>query len=293
MTSQAYMEKQVQNDSPEFAYHLLRGAVERFSKGLPELDEKQYAEARAQARKTYAMESLVLSTPEARDIVVAESKTEQALAEIAARYASHEDFLQDMAANGLTEGSLKRALQRELMFNAVMERVTAHSPAVSDLDVRLFYEFHKDRFTIPEKRKVRHVLITINEDYAENTRETAYQRARRIADKARAKPRRFHALARENSECPTAMQDGQLGEVKRGTLYPQLDAALFAMQEGEVSDVIETEVGFHVLYCEKIIPGKLIPRVKAEAKIRRLLEERQRRACQKAWLEPLKGRIDD
>jgi nitrogen fixation protein NifM len=174
-----------------------------------------------------------------------------------------------------------------------MDRVGSRSIEISSVDVHIFYEMHKDKFTVPESRVAKQILITINPDFPENTRETALDRIQCIAEKARKKPKRFGHLARENSECPTAMQDGLLGVVKRGTLYPELDAALFSLEEGEVSEVIESEIGFHILLCEKITPQKIIPRVKAEKKIHQILTERARRACQKAWLEPLKERTNE
>lgn len=277
----------------EFAYHLFRATAEGFAKSVSDLDERQFQEALKRADKTYAIESLVLSTEEARDIVIADSRVDEAVAEIIGRYPNREEFLRDMKVNGLDEPTLRSALQRELLFDAVMERVAARSPLISDIDVRIFYELHKQRFVLPEKRTARHILVTVNPDFPENTPEAARRRISEYADKARHKPKRFAALAREHSECPTALQDGLLGDVKRGELYPQLDAALFQLAEGEVSGVIETEVGLHILLCEKIHAGRLVPLAKAEQRIRQILEQRRRRACQKAWLEPLRGKTDD
>jgi peptidyl-prolyl cis-trans isomerase C len=278
---------------PEYAYHMLRGAIERFSKDVSALTEGQYQEAQSLAERTYALESLVLSSEEARDVVIADSRLDAAVAEIIGRYTNHEEFTEDMARNGLSESTLRSALHRELMFDAVMERVASRSPAISDVDIRIFYELHKQRFIAPERRTVRHILVTINDDFPENTRAAAEQRMGEYIAKARHKPKRFAALAREHSECPTALQDGLLGEVKRGDLYPELDAALFQMEEGEVSDIIETEVGLHILLCEKIHKGQVVSLAKAAPRIRQILEQRRRRACQKAWLEPLRGKTDD
>ena len=88
------------------------------------------------------------------------------------------------------------------------------------------------------------------------------------------------------------MDGGKLGEVKRGTLYAELDAQLFAMQEGEISPIIESEIGLHILLCEKIKPAKRTPFSKAAPKIREVLEERRRRNCQKARLTALQQRCD-
>lgn len=287
------MARELPKNPPVMAYHLLRGAIERFSKGIPELDAQQYAEAMEQASKTFNLEKLVLSSVEARDVIVPKEKIDLAEKEIVDRYENREEFLADMNANGIDLETLRTALHRELLFDAVMERVALRTIQINDIDVSIFYEMHKEKFLVPEKRTARQILITINPQFPENIREKALDRISEIASKARAKPKRFSRLARENSECPTAMQDGLFGDIKRGTLYPELDSVLFSLQEGEVSDVIESEIGFHVLLCEKISPQKKISRTKVEKKIRQILEDRARRACQKAWLEPLKEKSND
>ena len=111
-----------------------------------------------------------------------------------------------------------------------------------------------------------------------------------VVEKLAGRADRFPQLARNYSECPTAMDGGKLGEVKAGQLYPELDAVLFAMEEGEISSIVESEMGLHLLLCESIKPGKLMPFPEVETKIRSMLEERQRRSCQKAWLAALRNK---
>ena len=274
-------------DNPEYAYHLLRGALEKFQKNVDQLDEQQYQQARKLADRTCALETIVLSSPEACDVVIPENKIEEAVAEVRSRYADEPSFQKDLASNGLDESILRSALHRELMFDAVMNRVTSKTPSVSDIDVQIFYQLHKDRFTRPEKRKARHILITINPDFAENDRESAQERINTIAEKLQRSPGRFESLARRYSECPTAMEGGRLGDLVRGTLYPELDDALFEMEEDQISDVIESDIGFHILWCEKISKPITVPLSRAKPRIQQLLQERQRKACQKAWLDKL------
>jgi len=90
------------------------------------------------------------------------------------------------------------------------------------------------------------------------------------------------------ASCSVVRPGGRLGNVRRGQLFPQLDSALFSMREGAVSDVLETDVGFHVLWCEQVIPARSIPFLKAEPRIRTILDERNRRTCQKAFLKQLR-----
>ena len=279
------------NDSSSvYAYHLLRCAVEKYQKSFQDLDQRQHEDVTRRAEKSFALESLVLSSDEARDIMIPEEDINQGMNEIASRYDNGMDFVRDMERNQLDKDTLKQALQRELIFNAVMEKVASHSANCSDMDVRLFYELHRDRFSAPETRRASHILITINSDYEDNTYEEAYARISKIAEKVRKKPNRFPSLAKKHSECPTAMEGGSLGTVQRGVLYPELDVELFSMKQGEVSDVIESEIGFHLMYCEKIHKGKVEPLSRVYDRIHTILDDRKRRTCQKAWIKQLQER---
>lgn len=272
---------------PGYQYHLLRGALERFSRNVAELDDKQLAEARRQADKTYGLESLVLSSAEARDVVIPETQVDEAFGEVLARYPGRPAFESDLAANGLNDEQLRQALRRELAFDSVMQRIASRRLSVSQIDARLYYELHPDKFVVPEQRVARQILVTVNDDYDENRREPALARIEKIAARAQKNPKRFGELARRHSECPSALEGGRLGEIRRGQLFPELDSVLFELDAGAVSGAVETEVGFHLLWCEKVLPSRSVPFSKAEPRIRQVIEERNARNCQKAFLKQL------
>lgn len=276
--------------NPEFNYHLLRTAIDGFSKNLGQLDPIEYTQVYHKASKSFDLESLVLASPEAKGVIISEQQLDQSVAEVASRYASEEEFSKDLSTNGLDEGSLRHALYRELMFDSVMQKVAAKRADVSDLDARLFYEMHHDRFEAPEQRVARHILITINPDYPENTHAAAFARMELVVEKLAGRTNRFGEFARRYSECPTAMEGGKLGDVTPGQLYAELDAVLFAMPQNQISPIVESEMGFHLLYCEKIKPGKRVAFSKAAPRIQGILQDRQRRNCQKAWLAGLQAR---
>jgi peptidyl-prolyl cis-trans isomerase C len=271
-----------------FRYHLLRAALSAGFTGVAGLEEAQLTDVTRRADKTFALESLVLASPEAADLVIPDTRLDAAVAEVGGRYPDRESFLSDLAENGLDEHALRLALRRELIFDAVMQRAAARRPAVSDLDERLFFELHKDRFNQPERRTARHILITVNGEIAENGREAARDRIEQLAGRLRGRANRFPSLARRHSECPSAMEDGRLGTVPRGRLYPELDAALFSMPVGAVSWPIETELGFHLVWCEKVHGARALPFSKVRPRIRQALEERAGRNCQKTYINELR-----
>jgi peptidyl-prolyl cis-trans isomerase C len=270
-----------------FNYHLLRHALERFGKNLSQLAPNEHQQVQRKAAKSFDLESSVIASEEAHGLMIPPHRVEQSIAQVASRYDSSDAFSRDMAANGLDEAGLRRALHRELLFDEVMQRVAARGAELEDIDVRLFYEMHRERFQLPEKRLLSHILITVNPDFPDNVRATALSRMARLAEKLAGRSNRFKDFAKRYSECPTAMEGGRLGELPRGQLYPELDATSFGMEEDAISPIVETEMGFHLLWCEKIKRAKTLSFSKAEPRIRAMLEDRRRRNRQKAWLAGL------
>ncbi len=156
----------------------------------------------------------------------------------------------------------------------------------------LFYYMHKDKFSQPETRTARHILITINDEFAENARDAVLEKMAAIRKRVTAKPKRFAEQAMKHSECPTAMNGGLLGKLPKGQLYPELDAVLFNMNDGGISDVVESELGLHILYCEQIHPAGPVSFKEAEPRIREKLTKRRMRMCQKSWLSELKEKAN-
>ena len=283
------------NHSPEFRYHLLRAATERFQCNIPALSPEQRTEVERQAAKTLALESLVLGADEAGDVVIPAAQLDASFNAVAGRYTDADEMAADLARNGLDADGLRRALRRELIFDAVMQRVGAGHAPIDDQDEQLFYELHRERFAAPERRSARHILVTINADYAENTREAALARIEGIAGELRNGaaddlPERFASAARRHSECPTALEDGRLGDAVRGQLYRELDAALFALEAGAMSGIVESPVGLHLILCEAIKPARTPAFEQARPRIREALEQRRRRETQRAWLARLNER---
>ena len=223
-------------------------------------------------------------------MAISTGQVDDAVARVRMRYSDRRQFLADLETNGLTEEALRQALHRELLFDGVMARVAAKSGVVGELDARQYYERNAHRFQVPERRRARHILVTINEDIEENRRHAARRRIEAIAVKVRSDASCFSDQAHLHSECPSALRGGEIGSVQRGQLHRSLEQALFRMEPGAVSGVIETEMGFHLLLMEEIKPSRTIPFVVAESRIKRLLEERGRRRCQKAFVERLEAR---
>ncbi|MGC2164766.1 MAG: nitrogen fixation protein NifM [Gallionella sp.] len=269
------------------AYLALKTAHKLYGKGPDNLAPAEFERVQKMARKQHELESLVLGAAEARDVMVPKSTLSAALDEIRGRYQNPEEFFDELEHNSLDQRGFATAMERELKVEAILEKVGTRAATVTDIDVELYYLYHPDKFLRPETRLARHILVTINDSYPDNTRSMALRRIETIAARVLKESERFEEQALKHSECPTALQGGVLGDLPQGTLFPQLDAALFSMNAGDVSEVLESELGFHVLRCDSITAGSVLSFDQAKPHIRKLLEEKRKATCQKAWVKQL------
>lgn len=271
------------------AYLALKAAQKLYGKAPSALQAKEFERVQAVALQQHKLETCVLTSPEARDAMVPPATLEAAMQEIRKRYDSEEEFIGDLARNGLDESGFATALERELRVEAVLEKVGTGAEKISETEVELYFQFHPEQFRRPETRKARHILITINETIPENTRAAARQRIDAIAARLIKEPQRFEEQALKHSECPTALDGGVLGDLPRGKLFPELDKTLFELKAGEMSGVLESELGFHILRCDAITAAGVLNLEQARSHIRKLMVQKRKRACQQVWLKQVQA----
>ncbi len=248
-------------------------------------DESEMETLATEVLKQHTINASVRSSPEYSQIVVPEQELEHALQEIYEQIPAGLELDDVLMQNGLTHLTLRDAVALDLRVASALNHVAEQQPEVSDMDAELFYRLHSERRVVPERRTVRHILVTINDQFAENRREAALFRIRKVRRELIKKPFKFEKFARSTSECPTALEGGLLGTFTSGQLYPEIDEVLLGMVEGEISEVVESTLGFHVLKCEAISPGREIPFEDVREKIKSALRQRNQRDAQRRWLQ--------
>lgn len=152
-------------------------------------------------------------------------------------------------AYGMGIDKIKRELRDEVrksLMSQMVQQKEFGQIEVTRREVREFFETNKDSLgTIPEKFELKHIFI--NPQKSDRLKIRAKEFANTLLDSIK-NGADFAKLASENSDDPgSAKQGGDLGFVKRGVFFPEFEAAAFQLEEGELSDVIETPVGFHII----------------------------------------------
>jgi peptidyl-prolyl cis-trans isomerase D len=132
--------------------------------------------------------------------------------------------------------------------------------SVSDAEVTDFYNKNQQRFTTPEQRTASHILITTKAGAPAADTAAAKARAEAVLAEVRKAPDQFAAIAKTQSQDPgSAQAGGDLGVVEKGSLVKPVEDAIFQLKEGEVSGLVQSEFGFHVIKVTSVKPATQKP----------------------------------
>lgn len=262
-------------------YLALKLSWELFAKAPETLSPPEQERVDDVARKQAHIEQRILATPEAANVVVPATTLANRLAEIRARYPGQDEFNADLDRNGLDLPALEKSIESDLRVEAVLDKVAAAAGEVSIVDAEIYYRLHPEAFDRPEARRLRHILITYDKP-AEKAKALSQLESLRNSLKSADE---FGKAALRWSQCPTAMEGGVLGVVKREQLYAELEAAAFALAENEISAILESPIGLHIIRCDEIFPSGMQAFEEVSEKIVERLTDKRRQQAQRDWIK--------
>ncbi len=172
--------------------------------------------------------------------------------------AIRELMLQEARARDLTPDPAEIAPgQIETEDEALIRQLSelAITPAAADeADLRRVYDAHPDRFRAPSLYEAAHILFPRHDDMA-----ALRAQAEAVLAELRANPRRFGELARSHSACSSKENGGLLGQLAQGDTVPEFEAALDALEEGQISAPVETRFGLHLIRLDARAQGDVLP----------------------------------
>lgn len=223
----------------------------------------------------------------ARNLTVPDAEVDANLAEMRKQFPNEQEFEKALTSRGMTADKLRADAKVDMAINKLMETEVANLPEATDAQVREFYDKNPDKFKQDETVRASHILIPVDPKADEATKKAARAKADDLAKKAKGGAD-FAALARENSSDGSAANGGDLGPMRRGQTVANFDKALFSMEPGQISDVVDTEFGFHVIKVTEKTPASTVPFEQVSPRIRDFLTEQQKQEKAQAFIESLK-----
>ena len=222
---------------------------------------------------------LLYQESQARSIQVSDADVDAEIKRTKSQFPDAQSFQTAMKARGMTESDLRRDTRKTMAVNRFLEGNVWKDLTVSPAQVKSFYDSNKEDFQHAAQIRVSHILIRVPEAANTADRAAAKQRATALLDQLKAGAD-FAALAHKQSEDPaTAPEGGDLGYIAKGEMDGAFEKAAFALSPGQLSDVVSTPYGLHIIKVTDRRGAGYTPLPEVDERIRSVLIkfERQKR----------------
>jgi peptidyl-prolyl cis-trans isomerase C len=213
----------------------------------PEQLSKLQPMLKQQAVAALVNQELLLEEADKEGISPSNDEINAEIEKIVGQFPSREDFDAQLARAGVTDAALRRDLSRNLKIQTLVDKQNPEGDEVTDEDVETFYAENSQQFQQPEQVGASHILIKFapedTEEQKAEKREKLLEIKKQIDEGAD-----FSELATDNSDdVGSAANGGDLGYFGRGRMIPAFEEVAFALGTGEVSDIVETKFGYHLI----------------------------------------------
>jgi len=217
--------------------------------------EEAGAEMKKQILDSLINQELLYQECQKNNISVDEQNVDDSFKSIKAGFETEEDYKNALKDANIQEEDLINRLRRSLAINELVNNQITQHVTVTAEESLAYYESNPDSFKRTEKVRASHILVLVAEDAGEAKKVAAMEKINSIKKKIR-DGGDFAQLAKEYSDCPSAEKGGDLGYFERGKMVQEFENAAFAMNTGDVSDVVTTQYGYHLIkVTDKIEAG--------------------------------------
>jgi peptidyl-prolyl cis-trans isomerase C len=215
-------------------------------------------------------------------------EVEQTMTEMEQRMGGREGLEKALNERGLTYDLYKRDVGKSIEIEKLLKQEVYDKVALQPNEVREYYNANSDQFKAPERVKARHILIQAPEDATEAQKQEAMAAIKSAADRIR-NGEAFEEVAREVSQDGSATNGGDLGYFGRGRMVPEFEKVAFSLEKGQVSDVVETQFGYHLIMVEDKQPEGVMPFEEIEPKLAEYLKLKKTESIGQEYVDKLKA----
>lgn len=240
-------------------------------------------------------QTLILQDAKKQGITVSDQEVATQIDTIKKQFPDAATFQKALASQGMTEKALQDNMREQALIQKYVTTKVLSTVTVDDAAARQFYDQNKEKMQRPERVHLRHILIRVAPNATADDKAKAKAKIDDLLKRAQG-GEDFAKLAAENSEDPgSKVQGGDLSWVVPGQMVPPFDKAGFALTKpNEISPVVETQFGYHIIQLLERQPASAVPFEEAKGRITQMLKQQQAGQKVQAHVEQLKkqGKVE-
>ncbi|MDQ7056824.1 MAG: peptidylprolyl isomerase [Persephonella sp.] len=248
------------------------------------LTEEKKKELRKKALNYLINRELLYYEAKKKGIKVPENQIDKLMEELEKRYKSKKNLERMLKETGITLKQFREELKKRLMIDQLLNKYV--NVKLTDEQLREYYEKNKYKFKEPEALKIRYIYIKVDPSKPKG-RQIAKERAEKAYKEIMA-GKDFGDVAYRYSDDLSRIKGGEIGFVHKGRFEKKVEEEIYKLKVGQVSKIIETELGFHIIKIEGKRPSRIVSFEQIKEKLRKELTDKLRKEKYEALLNDAK-----
>ncbi|MFC1856900.1 peptidylprolyl isomerase [Thermodesulfobacteriota bacterium] len=252
-----------------------------------DLPDAQLQEFRKKVLDSLVDKELLYQESQREGIIVEEKFIEDHLASQKQKFPNESEYKKTLEALNLSESSLRSKIEKEYAVQKLIEKQIVDGVKISGNDSQSFYKGNPELFKQPEQVRASHILVKLDANANDQQRADARKKIEDIQRQLK-QGQGFSELATKFSEGPSSAKGGDLGFFRRGQMVKPFEEVAFGLKPGEVSGVVETQFGYHIIKVIDRKPEHMVKFEEVEAKITQHLKQEKVRQGVYQYIQKLK-----
>ena len=259
----------------------------QFARDGRSLNESQLANIKKGVLETLINRELLFQESQNKGIKIEDKEVNKQFDIVKKRFPNENEYKAALQKMGISEAELKSQIREGMAIQQFVDDYLVQKVKVSEAEVKDFYENNPDMFKQPEQIKASHILIKFDIQADKSTKDQANKKIKKIQKKLEA-GEDFTSLAKEFSEGPSNIKGGDIGYFNRGQMVKPFEDAAFKLKPGEVSDIVETRFGYHLIKVVDKKSESVVNYENVKDKIVQYLKQAKKREVIKVDVEKLR-----
>jgi peptidyl-prolyl cis-trans isomerase C len=265
----------------------LKAQLQRKSQQGGQISDAQMTELKNELLDDLIDREVLSQESQNAGIKITRQNVDDQIAAIKKRFPNEEEFKKALDSMGLTEEDVRDQIQRGLAIRELIDQKVASKVVITDEETKAYYDGNPQFFNQPEEVRASHILIKVDPAADDATKAAARKKIEDLQQKLKAGGD-FAELAKENSEGPSNVRGGDLGYFKRGQMVKPFEDAAFSMKTNEVSELVETRFGYHLIKVYDKKPEQTLAYADVKDKIAQRLKQEKVEKDVTRYVEDLK-----
>lgn len=237
------------------------------------VDAEKLKEIRKQALENLIREELFYRAGQQKGYQVPPGEINKRFVEIKKIYPARKAFQEALKQYGISEAELRKKIEHMKLAEIFLKEEVTKKAALKESELRDYYQKNQEKFQKPEAVRLSHILIKVPPAAQKEEKDTLKKKAEDLLQKLK-KGEDFAKLAWDNSDDASRVKGGDLGEVHRGRLEPDVENPAFALKKGELSGIVTSLYGYHILKAVDKLPPRQLKFEEIKDKLKKELEDK-------------------